>query len=183
VHREHHTQDLELRIEHAPEQAERILKLAQTLEGVVLTLDGNEHAVGRGKAVDGQQAEGGGAVEQNEVVFLRHRPQGDLQASLACQLTGQLDLRAGEVDRGRHDRQVMDGRFHKCGGDRSAIAEAVVDSGGEQRPIDAEAAGGVALRIHVDEEDPAPQRRQTGPEVDRCSGLADTTLLVHYCDD
>lgn len=44
----------------------------------------------------------------------------------------------------------------------------------------AQAAGGVALGVDVDEEDPVPLGGQRSGQVDGDGGLADTALLVHY---
>ena len=48
-------------------------QLAQTLEGVVLALDGHQHLPGRRQAIDGNQAQRRGAVDQDEVEVVHHR--------------------------------------------------------------------------------------------------------------
>ena len=49
-------------------------------------------------------------------------------------------------------------------------------------PFEAEAAGGVALRIGVDEERAVAREREGGGEVDGGGGLADAALLVRDGD-
>src|SRR5262245_58909299 len=53
---------------------------------------------------------------------------------------------------------------------------------GGPRP-NADAARGVRLRVHVDEEGPALGCGQAGSEIDRSRGLTDTALLVGDGDD
>ena len=56
VHGEDDGRDVELRVEVGRDQVDVAHELAQTLEGVVLALDGDEHLVGRRQGVDRDQA-------------------------------------------------------------------------------------------------------------------------------
>ena len=81
-----------------PDVAEQ---LAQPLQRVVLALDRHEELLGGGERVHGQQAERGRAVQEHEVEgVLLERLDGLLQPQLARELAHELDLGAGEVDRG-----------------------------------------------------------------------------------
>jgi hypothetical protein len=59
--------------------------------------------------------------------------------------------------------------------------KAVVDGPHKGRFVDTEAAGRVALGVHVNEEDAAPEGGEAGTEVDRGGGLADSAFLVNDC--
>ena len=49
--------------------------------------------------------------------------------------------------------------------------------------VDAQARAGSALRIEVDDEDPAPALGQSRPEIDGGGRLADPALLIAHGDD
>jgi hypothetical protein len=61
--------------------------------------------------------------------------------------------------------------------------QAVVDGPGEGRLVEAEAAGGVALGVHVHEEHAAAEGGEASAEVHGGGGLADAAFLVDDCDD
>jgi hypothetical protein len=132
VHGEHHAEHIEPRIEHPAQQAERVAELPQSLQGVVLTLDRDEHGVRGGEAVHREQPKRRRTVEQNEVILHAGRGKRGLQSRLPRHLSDQLDLRTGQVHRGRHDGHVVDGRLHERGGEGSAVPEAVVARGAER---------------------------------------------------
>src|SRR5207253_4987617 len=48
---------------------------------------------------------------------------------------------------------------------------------------DAQPAGGVALRVHVDDQHAEAELRQVGGHVDSGRGLADSALLIDDCVD
>jgi hypothetical protein len=92
VHSEHNPEHVEIRVEHPPQQAQRISQLPQTLQRIVLALDGDEDRVRCREAVHRKQAEGGRAVQQQVVEFGRRFAQGHLQARLASEYADQLHL-------------------------------------------------------------------------------------------
>ena len=71
--------------------------------------------------------------------------------------------------------------------DELARTEAFDERGIDRRsggcPVETEPARGVALRIKVNDKDPAPVERQIGSEIDDSCGLADAALLVRASDD
>ena len=93
-------------------------------------------------------------------------------------LAGELDLGAGERDRGRDESRPVDGR-----GDVE-VARADDRRRGrrrwtvERRAVDPEAARGVALGIEVDDEDAITGEGQIGCEIDHRGGLPDAALLI-----
>ena len=73
VHGQHDGRDLERLVQVGRDQVHVAQELAQTLEGVVLALNGDEHLVRRGQAVDRDEAEGGRAVDEDEVEVVDDR--------------------------------------------------------------------------------------------------------------
>ena len=72
VHDAHDRRHLERRVEIAPDQIDVAQQLAETLERVVLALNRNEDFVGGVEAIDGEQAERRGTVDQHVVVVIEH---------------------------------------------------------------------------------------------------------------
>src|SRR5438105_10577065 len=63
------------------------------------------------------------------------------------------------------------------------IDDDVVDTTAELAADNAEPAGGVALRVHVDDQPAQAELRKVGGHVDGGRGLADSALLVDDCVD
>src|ERR1700694_1839112 len=84
---------------------------------------------------------------------------------------GWKDVEAG--DRGRPDHLV----------DVVGIDDDVVDTAAELAAHDAEATGGVALWVHVDDQPAQAEFRKVGGHVDGGGGLSDSALLVDDCVD
>ena len=61
----------------------------------------------RGQRVDGQQAQGGLAVDEDDVVIVLDLLQGPVQDLLACHFIDQLNFGRGEVDVGRQQVDVL----------------------------------------------------------------------------
>jgi hypothetical protein len=178
-HRQHDPEYVEPRIQRARHQVERAPELAEPLERVVLTLDGDDDGVRRGEAVDGEEAERRRAVEQDVVVLGERGLQAGLQPALAGQLTDQLDLGPGEIHSRRHNPQVFHPGFHSDLGDWAPVREAVVHAPRKALLVNTQPAGRVALWIHIHEQHPPALGGEACPEVDGGGGLADAALLIH----
>ncbi len=183
VHGEHNAEHLQGRVEHSPNEGQRGAELGQTVERVVLALDGYEDGVGRGQAVDGEKPERRRAVEKDVVECVLCAVERCLEPSLPCQHADQLDLSAGEVHGRRRYRQVVHGRIHNHREKRRAILKAIVYGADKRGLVHADAAGGVGLGIRIHKKHTPVEGSQAGPEVDRGRRLADPALLVDYCDD
>ena len=89
-----------------------------------------------------------------------------------------LEFEAGEVD-GR-GRNVQSGH---CGGEHGGTQAGLADQNvvGREPPagaVDAEAGGGIALGVEIDDQNPFADRGERGAEIDGGRGLADAPLLV-----
>src|SRR5699024_940043 len=73
-----------------------------------LGLEWDDHPVGGGQRVDGEQAERGLAVDEDDIVFVGHLRQGSGQHLLAGDFPDELDLGGREVDIGRQDVDVLE---------------------------------------------------------------------------
>jgi hypothetical protein len=69
-HGENNPQDLQAWVQHPSHEPQGALELGQPLQRVVLTLDGDEDGVGSDQAIQGEKAERGRAVEEDEVIGL-----------------------------------------------------------------------------------------------------------------
>ena len=105
------------------------------------------------------------------------------QPELTAERRHELDLRAGEVDRGGGDEEVLDARRLDAVLERHVVEKDVVDRGVEVAGLDAEAGRGVPLWIEVDDEHPVAEIGEGRSEVDGGRGLADPALLVRHRED
>jgi hypothetical protein len=152
---------------------------AQPLEREVLGLHRDQHRIGGDQRVERQQPERRRAVEDDVVPRQRRRLlERPRQHRLAAQHADQLDLRAGEVLRGRHDLQRRQlGRLDHLLQLRPAEQQVVAAARLDLPAALADRRARVALRIEVDEQHPLLGHRQAGREVDRRRGLALAALF------
>ena len=68
-HGEEDPLDLQFWIEGLFDQADRFEKLSQPFHGIVFALERNKHRMGRGQGIDGEQAEGGGTIDEDIIVI------------------------------------------------------------------------------------------------------------------
>ena len=184
VHHQDDGADLERRVEVLLHEVDVAQQLAQALEGVVLALDRDEHLGGRRQAVDGEQAERGRAVDEDEVVVVAHLLERPLEAQLTAEGRDELDLGAGQVEGGRGARTGSaprsarrSPRWAGRAGSRRTSTPC------RSRMLMPEPGGGVALRIEVDDQHPVAEVGQAGAEVDGRGRLAHAALLVGDGDD
>ena len=91
-------------------------QLGQSLQRVVLALDRDEHGVGGGQRVDGQQPERRRAVDEDVVVVGRRSAASESrEPPLALLERGELDLGAGQRDRRRDEVEAVDGPCARSG--------------------------------------------------------------------
>src|SRR5690606_12118000 len=183
-HGQQHTVYLQARIDVTLNQADRVQELGQPLQRVELALDRNQHGVRRGERVQRQQAERRRAVHQDEIVPAARRLERAPQHQLALRTVDQLDLGADQVAaRGRH---VEERKMEAADDDvveRGSLDHDVVHGRVHVRALDADPAGRVALRIHVDHERAPLGDSQAGAQIDGGRGLANAAFLVRDGDD
>ena len=146
---------------------------------VVLALDRDQHGVGAGEGVHGQQPERRRAVDEDPVpgVALRGDARARAGARARLDAASSTSAPASAIDEGTTRRPST--------GDRdverrewAVVDERVVDRSVEGRAIDPEAARRVALGIEVDDEDAITGESQIGCEIDHRGGLPDAALLI-----
>ena len=179
VHREQHSGDLELRVKLALDQGERVEKLGKAFERQVLGLDGDDHAVRCHQRVHRERAQGGRTVEHDLVEAVVGGADRLAKTLLGGLEPRQLNGRAGEVGRGRHEREVRD-RGRATGGRQLVVAQQAGVRVGLEILRDPERHGRVALRIEVDEERTVAGLGHAGGHVHRRGGLPDAALLVRH---
>ncbi len=167
----------------------RLQQLRQTLEREELALQRHQDRIGGGHRVDGEKIERRRTVDQHIGVIGVRRDvgvqRGDRVAQPECAAgrRSQFELEARQIHGRRRDMQPRHrGRHHRFAqgrlADQHVIGRAVAVAA-----IDAEAGGGVALRIEIDDQHALADRRERGAEIDRGGGLADAALLVGQRQD
>ena len=128
-------------------------EVGNAFEGVVFAKHGDDDAVGGDQAVEGEQGQGRGTVDEDVVVVVGNELQGVFEADFACDFLDEFDFCAGQCAVGAQyvvaaffaaDDGVGDVGFAE-----DNLVNAVFDGGF----VDAAACGGVALGVEVDDED------------------------------
>ena len=141
--------------------------------------------VRRAEGVHGEDAQGGRAVDEDEVVGARLGDGGE-DAAEAVEVVGGLgnvDLGAGEVKLGWDDIEAEDAGFEDFFGKVVFVGEEGVVDRGTGGLGESERAGGVGLRIEVEKEDGFPPLGERGGKIDGGGGLAHAAFLVGDGDD
>ena len=74
-----------------------IHQLRDTFEGEEFALDGNEYGIGSDQRVQGEEVEGGGTIDQNELVFVPDFGQAVAEAVLTPVEVDQFQVGANQV--------------------------------------------------------------------------------------
>jgi hypothetical protein len=72
--------------------------MGQAFEGIILTLEGNEHAMSRRQGIQGEKSKRGGAVNEDEVVLVLYARQGPVKAELSLRKVYELGLCPYQVE-------------------------------------------------------------------------------------
>ena len=175
VHRQHHALQLQGGVEPLLRQPDGIQQIAQPLQGVILALDGNQQGVGGAQPIQGQQLQGGGAVDEDKVIALLHLADGVLQPELPA-------VQANQLHRGPGQGLVGGGHVRPFGGHDGlgqgrAPQNHVIDARGTGL-VQAKAGGGVALGVEVAHQHPRPLGGEGGGQIDAGRGFAHAALLI-----
>src|SRR5439155_7581380 len=87
---------------------ERVEQARQALEREVLGLDGDQYPIRGDQRVYGQRTQRRGTVEDREQVPVAEPGQRLAQPRLGLRLARQLDVRSGEIRRGRREPEAGD---------------------------------------------------------------------------
>ena len=131
-----------------------------------LTNQRNNDALGGGQRVDGQQTQGGLAVDEDDVVFVADPAQCRGENLLASNLVDQLNFSCGEVNVGGQQVDVL----HAGGQDDVlnvdlAVHHDVVDGQVQFVRVRTETGGESTLRVEVDDEDAAAVLANAAPRL------------------
>lgn len=184
VHGQEDAVDGEVRVYASLDQVDRVEELREAFEGVVLALYRDEQAVRGGEHVDGDEAQGWWAVYEYVVVLVPERVERVGHDAFPLFSGDHFDFGACEVRGGWQDVQVSE-LYRSLDGvlDRGVSGEDVVDGGLQAVLFEADAGGGVALRVAVDQESATFGDGERRCEIDGGGSLTDAALLVGYGDD
>ena len=90
----------------------------------------------------------------------------------------EIEFGAREIDRRGNDREIAEIGGKIGGLDRLRPRENVIQGSADGFLVDADPAGGVALRIGINEKHGIAEMAERGSHVDSGSGLPDAALLV-----
>ena len=161
-----------------------IQQLRKPFKGVVLALHGNEHRVGGGEHVDGEETERWGAVDEDVIISIADRRNRLSHRHLTIRPVYQLHLGARQIGCRGGDIQV---RELNCAEDNfvegALTDQCVVDRARELFALQADAARRIPLRVAIYEQRMLLGHRQAGCEIDRGGRLSNPAFLIRYCND
>ena len=183
VHGGQDSVELDGRVQPILHLLDRLDQQGNPTQGEELALERDEHPVRCRKGVDGQQAERGLAVDQDDVVLVADLAQHPGEDCFTGDLVDEMHLRRREVDVRRDDVEVRIVRVDD-GLDRvlHGPEKQVVDRRDVVR-LHSEPGGERTLRIEVDHQYTPAEFGQCCPQVDGGRRLADAALLVAEGDD
>ncbi len=149
--------------------------------GEEFALDRDEDGIGGEEGVEGEEIEGGGTVDDDEYEVVANLGDAFAEVELAVGDVHHFEVGADQVFVGGDDLETF-----KIGGadgvfERGIAQQDVVEAGFIGILGDAEAAGTVALRVGIDEENPDVVSGQGGGKVNGGGGLPDSAFLIGYC--
>ena len=106
VHCDEQSFDGEFGIEASLHNAHGVQQLAETLEGEVFALDGNNHRVGSREGINSDEAQRGGAVDDDVVIVVPKRFEHAGKELLAALLVNKLHFSTHEVDTRRQEVEI-----------------------------------------------------------------------------
>src|SRR6266540_1166962 len=194
VHRAQQSLDFEPLIQVRAHAADGLDQIGQAFECVILALHRNQHAIRGAQAIEREQRQRRGAVQEDEIIIVGdfrdcHSNLGQrfgeraFQAHLAFGQIDQFDLGAGELAIRRNEIEASRRGGNTNVGDLLLSKQNLVHGESKGSLIDTGAHGCIALWIQVDQEHATLHRDQTRREIDARRRLADAALLVGDRDD
>jgi hypothetical protein len=182
--RRQQAEDLEVVVQLQLDGVDDLDERGETLDRVVLRLDGDDDARAGDQRVDGEQAERRRAVEDDDVeLALDVAGQRVAQDHLAADGGEQLDLGRCELEGRRGHRQPGHlGLAHDLVERHPVLGQDVGHRLPHVGKRDAEAHRQVGLGVHVDAQHPVAELRERATQVDRRRRLPDAALLVRDGD-
>ena len=181
VHGQQHAEHGNFRVQPPLDGPERAHQIGQALEGIILALYWDEHAVRRAEGVERQQLQRGRAVDEDVVIGRAQRLERVFQLVFALFHADELDGRTGQLRAGRDDVAVVRVDDGLLGAD--AVENEVVGCVGGLTLVHAEAGGRVGLRIEVTQQHPRAGRGQRRRQVYGSGRFSHAALLIDDRDD
>ncbi len=172
---EQHADDRQSLVQAVARELDDLHRLLDALQREVLRLGGDERAVGSDERVDGQQAERGRAVDQDQLVVVGKLGQRAAQGQLASHLAAEHQLGLGQREVGRN--QVVADRLGRAGAAGEHVGDRRLGVG-----RDVEVVGQVSLGIEVDRERPYAAAAKCVGQRANGRGLARASLLGEHGD-
>lgn len=153
VHRQQDACDLDGVVKGFANPVDGIHELGNTFKGEELALNRYDRRIGCDEGVEGEEIEGGRAVDDDEVELPADIGEALTKAEFALGDIYQFEIGPGEIFIGRDDGDAIEGGRDDCVGGRGFGKKEVVGAGAAGVLGYAEAASGIALWIIVYDQD------------------------------
>ena len=155
-----------------------IQQLRQPFQRIIFALQRYEQAVGQRQRIDREQAERRRAIDKDIIIEWGERPHGAAQLVFTRNGVDQLHLCASQLNRRRHQVQIAKAAFADDRSRRRTADQHVIHAMRNLAAVHAQAAGRVALRIHIDQQHFFAALAQRSRKIHRCRRLGHAAFLV-----
>lgn len=166
------------------ELAHDAVEHGNSFQSVVLALERNEDSIRSRERIQRQYAQGGWAVDKDDVKFLRIHEglKGGIQPVQMIFSTGEFKISAAKIHLAGDNFEAFKSSRLNLVGEQSFAHQHAVGAGAFGF-FQAQTAGRVGLGIEVEKQHAAAQSRDAGGEVNGSGGFAHTAFLVGDCDN
>jgi len=156
----------------------------QSFQRKILALDWRQEFIGGGKRIAHQDPKRRRAVQENELERLvgMQRLERFRQTREMVRHARDFDFGAGQIEIGRHDKQVIAARGNDFFSNGSPAEQRFVEAD-LLDSFQTERAGRVRLRIKINKQNAMAQLRQPSAEIYGCGRFPDAAFLISDRDD
>lgn len=183
IHREENALDGEGGIKGFFEAIDGVHQLRDSFQRKEFALDRDQDTIGGGQGINGQEIEGGGAIDDDVVVVVPNGFQSGPEACFAMIDVDQIQVGRDQVLIGRQERESVVGRGNDSFGDAGLGEKDIVEGVAAGDFLDSDAGGGVSLGVGINQEDAEFRGGQGCREIDCRGGLTDSAFLIRDRDD
>jgi hypothetical protein len=181
VHGEQYAAQFELWVEIALDEFDGVGEVAESFEGEIFALDGDDDFISGGEGVDSEKAERGWAINEDEVEVVSDGFECALHTEFAGHDGDKFDFGSDEGWAGGDYGDAGGGGGLDSGEKRGFVYERFVERTGFEC-VGAEGGCGVALRVGIDDEDALSTGGEGSSERYGCRRFTDAAFLVGECE-
>ena len=179
-HGQGHTENIQTGVQTLFHHAQRCHQVAETFQRIVFALDRDQNAVRSTKAVQSQQFQRRGTIDEDQIILIFHPMQGRTQTMVGIGNTQQFHTGAGKVCMaGQHIAELG---AHNGVLNRYIIDDHIVSRMLDFSFVNAQAGRCVGLRVEIAEQDFQSKIMEGSRQIHCGSGFTHAAFLIDDSD-